>query len=279
MLGRRCKVESSCHGLVLISNECSKFLMNLITSEAIKLQPFGFFKAFFEHYVHVLGYNDTNVDYKIVTILCCRARLEPELPKTKVDVYSVKTKTWKSLPDSSYDHYESFESFGYGQDGVLLNGYVHLLATDNQTQVSSPAPTVTTVFNLTHERFDKVVPSPKDIANIHCGRLTTCGGCLALILCYYYYDFDVWVMKDCGVQESWTRFTIACRPYGGFSGFRPTYLLSDDKVVFVVDCWKWVALTPSSGVWRDLEMVGFPNENVYDILTFKESLLSPNYGS
>ncbi|CAI9094619.1 OLC1v1030382C1 [Oldenlandia corymbosa var. corymbosa] len=267
---KRVFVVGSCHGLVLLANDKrTMILMNPTTLEAVEIPKFGLSLDPFvgDEMLCGLGYDETNNDYKIVTFPHYD-RDEQDYAETFADVYSVRTKTWKRLAKSRY-------SLPYITAGVLANGCLHWIAKDTKT---AGHPLVIAAFDLAREEF-KEVPPPRDI-NISSARLTVLGGCFACFDNALGFNgssvMNFWVMYDYGEQESWIQFNISdckCICYL----YRIVGLLRDDELVMVDNRKRLVMYSLSSRVLRDMNIVGAPYRFGYQVMTFKESLLSPNY--
>ncbi|CAI9118802.1 OLC1v1020415C1 [Oldenlandia corymbosa var. corymbosa] len=264
-------MESSCHGLVLLISQHCTFLMNPLTSELVKIPSFASSSAP-DHVPrdmeHVLGYDGTNDDYKIVLISYPRDGFSIDDPVTNVDIYSTISRTWKHLGNSTYHHCSS-----YAKNGVFLNGYAHFLAPDHSTSSST---SVIAVFDLTHEKFDNVLPPPPNFeSDLIEGRLmTTSEGCLALIL-KSNYDFDIWE----------TGYAYSVKSSGAWRDMEVVGFSEGlDGALRYIECADFADdLDDDEEAWRDMEaawkdlIVEFPNCFGTATLTFKESLLPPNY--
>ncbi|KAH9620941.1 hypothetical protein KSS87_015495, partial [Heliosperma pusillum] len=146
------------------------------------------------------GYDLVNDDYKVIALSCYF--LEPKdedeprpEPKMFANVYSVKKGTWKQV-----------ESFPYLYDyaGVFVGGSIHWIATNYWDD----SPFIVG-FDVTEEKLWKV-PAPGVINGDPCehDELIILGGCLCMCNSFPRDKIDIWVMKEYGVIESWTKFTI-----------------------------------------------------------------------
>ncbi|KAM1227612.1 hypothetical protein ACFX2I_006852 [Malus domestica] len=90
-----------------------------------------------------------------------------------------------------------------GPAEALLNGTVHWVTTRHKHQ---PGPGLHIVsFDVAEEKF-------KEIERPGCGSLDICNfhlvviyGCLSAVVCHDRGQIDIWVMKEYGVKESWTK--------------------------------------------------------------------------
>lgn len=198
------KVVGSCNGLALVvSEEGSKYLINPTTLEHAKvsnspvaLDPQISFS------MHGFGYDSVNDDYKIVTLSYYDTdnEHEPDCADTFLDVYSAKKGSWRRLGSSPYDH-----AVPTDDSGKFLNGALHWLASSTNPGYSS----VIAAFNLADEVFQELTPpATLDKDKFVFNRLVVLEGCLCMVDDHFHDHIDVWVMKEYGDGESWTKFTI-----------------------------------------------------------------------
>lgn len=181
-----------------------------------------------------LGYDSLNNDYKVVCI--CYYNDYGAIAgcaDNVVSVYALRTNSWKRIENSPYDHsqhdpnsWKRIENSPYDhsqndpKSGVLVGGALHWIARNG-------AEDVIVALNLTDERF-RTMPSPGSLT----GQLTVIGRCLFVFAIGYHHPFthtDVWVMKEYGLSDSWTKFTFTYDIYW----WRPLSLLRTGQVLFV----------------------------------------------
>lgn len=83
---------------------------------------------------------------------------------------------------------------------------------------------------------------------------------------------DVWMMKEYGVEESWTKFCVDGIDF--FDFLKPLCFIRDDEVVVSVDGKKLMVYNMQEERSRDLEVDGIP-DRFESVGTFVESLVSP----
>ncbi|XP_074289768.1 F-box/kelch-repeat protein At3g06240-like [Silene latifolia] len=264
----------SCDGLILIKNNRSKRqLVNPTTNEARELPvlPYALYpRASFTMYG--LGYDHVNDDYKVVTLSYCDTDNQRGIDCTEmfVNVYSVRNGTWKPAESSPYDH-----SVGHVTSGVYASGFVHWIAC-NTTDYSS----VIVGFDLTKEEFCKVAaPSSFDGQNFVFKSLMVFGGCLC-IPSWSNDEIEIWVMKEYGVKESWTKFSIV-NPEA--LEFRPVLCMSGQREIVMVkdedkEDEKLVMYNLDSATFKDITIHGGVDE-FHIGGNFVETLVSPYYNN
>jgi len=107
--------------------------------------------------------------------------------------------------------------------GVCVDGHIHWLASSSaEYRLSIVA------FDLAEEKFCEVPPpSLIEGAKIVVFRLTVLGGCRCM---FNHIEKSGWVMKECRVRESWTKFAMNV-PMSG--EIRHSYLLGQEQGVLL----------------------------------------------
>ncbi|XP_059628428.1 F-box protein CPR1-like [Cornus florida] len=270
------KMVGSCNGLILLVNdERTMFLWNPSTSEFSELPkcPFYALNPVVPTYtMYGLGYVSSLDDYKVVIVLHYSNSdkvvqvLHYSNSDTFIGVYTLRTNSWSSnwIPDFPYHRIRGPES------GVLVDGSLHWLA-----YKSSNHRYVICAFDLTDEKFrDVLVPRSLNYPNPETPNdLGVLGGCLTTLACRDCSQIDIWVMKEYGVSESWTKFTIYIKsmPFGPTLMFSPV-----DGVLLLIDRNKLVACNLKEETLRDIKVHGIPY-SFRAKKTYVESLISPHY--
>ncbi|KAI8011655.1 F-box/kelch-repeat protein [Camellia lanceoleosa] len=198
------EILGSCNGLVLALNESdvAMYLLNPSTRESKKIpeSPFAL------NSVNAcnrcgLGYDSMSDGFKIVMLSYYDGGVDEESGATTetntiVSVYSLKSDSWRKIQGSSYLHCAGDPS------GVYLNGCIHWQALRGSDYIS-----VIVAFDLGNEVFWEFLPPPLVTnAVLPWFYPPVLGG----FLCLPAYT-DVWVMKEYGKKESWTKFSFCKR--------------------------------------------------------------------
>lgn len=264
------RVHGSCDGLLLVGNwDGEIFVLNPITNE-IREVPKSPFALNFEEtgILYGFGYDSVSHDYKIVTISydCDEDEDGPYNTEMFVNVYSLKTGTWKKSESSPYDHAPAqFTS------GVFVDGCIHWLGYTMDCK-----PTIV-AFDLALEKF-REVPPPSSIgctmSLFQCRfvigfcDLVVLGGCLCT---FNERENIIWVMKEYGVKESWTKFTIDDPEV---VEIRPICMFGREEVV-LKDRENLVVYNLEEETVKDIVVHGIPRD-LFDEASFVESLVSPH---
>ncbi|KAF5791011.1 putative F-box domain-containing protein [Helianthus annuus] len=248
------EILGTCMGLVLARDDDDTiFLMNPTTQVLWKLpvSPFalpveddkflGKWRAkFFVRYG--FGYDSANDDFKVVSISFWNPEsgLDPECTDTFVRVYSLRNNSWSKLPNSRYDH-----GTFYAVSGALVNQNYHWLVS-RSTIVG---------FSFTEEEFSEI-RLPGSIEKAGFFDVVDMNGKLGVFVGVVEVGFELWVMEEYGVSESW-RCMVS---YNGFgSPVRPVCLVegSNRDIVFE-DLGRVLVYNIDQRRCRNVRMVGGP---------------------
>ncbi|KAL3505734.1 hypothetical protein ACH5RR_031116 [Cinchona calisaya] len=260
-------VVGSCNGLVLVLNEeHNVFLANPTTLELLEIPNFSLAVDSGNSFSwYGFGYDSASDDYKIVTLLNSDMGIGDHCASTIVDVYSVKMRAWRRLGNSPYHH-----SLYDLDSGVYINGAIHWLASFAVGNFS-----VIAAFDLASEEFKEVQPpSALDKGNFKCNKLVVLKGCLGMVVNHFNGQTDVWIMKEYGMGESWTKFTIDGLEH--FDVLKPIYQLGNEVVVLDKNC-EFAMYNLKEGTLRDMVIADNPDIFIYSAMSFVESLVSPRF--
>ncbi|KAK9741609.1 hypothetical protein RND81_03G117100 [Saponaria officinalis] len=272
----------SCDGLILLEDDAKRTLLfNPTTKEVRELPvPSHAFDCFYRYPLYGLGYDHVNDDYKVVSPSYYHTELELAFV---VHVYSVRTGAWKEADSSLYEprsvrkctrrKVESF-TFELGYEmymtGVFVDGSVHWVAT-NTTNLSS----FIVGFDLADEIL-RIIPTPRSVYGIDFlyDILRELGGCLCTLSVSSNKETNIWVMKEYGVEQSWTKLTIV----DGVSEYMPHLCVPGRREVVMVKDERtegedWVIYNLDSATFKSITIQGA--RYVYFGGCFRETLVSP----
>ncbi|CAL5337771.1 hypothetical protein CsSME_00021061 [Camellia sinensis var. sinensis] len=269
------EILGSCNGLVLALNEfdVDKYLLNPSTGESKKISESPFALDSVNAYNRCgLGYDSTTDDYKVVMLSYYGGGgVDDESGATTetntiVSVYSLKSDSWRKIQGSSYLHCAA------DPPGVYLNGCVHWFA-----QRGSDYFPVIVAFDLGNETFREFLPPPFVNNAVFLDEYNNVvspwfyPAVLGGYLCLQAFT-DVWVMKEYGKKESWTKFTIG-KP-DDISRIELMDLLEDGEFLFSRDEEQLVVYNSKDETSRDMVVCGIPGIFTSGG-TYVESLISP----
>lgn len=192
-------IENSCNGLLCLIDETGyddPVICNPILGEFIYLPKSSNKKDNALFFSVGLGFNPKKNQYKVIRMFS-RLTTDPatafsrRLGGSMAEIHTIGTDSWRSVEILAFNRY--FES-----NPVYLNVALHwIYGKDGYKCIGS--------FDLEEEQFHSFsIPSPP-----HQQRAYLKMGVLGGSLCVYYTDayghIDIWVMKDYGISESWTR--------------------------------------------------------------------------
>lgn len=214
----------SCNGLVCILLIPSTMILWNPAMRRSKVLPNSGTNVF-DHYskTYGFGYDELHDDYKVVEIF--KVMLNMDTYQTKLQVYSLRSNSWKTL--SNWPH----DGDIFGGSGKFFNGAIHWSVQDP----NRPSKYTIDSLDLSSDTFKKLdAPSFEDDDDVRI-KLDILQGCLALS-CERDTYMDIWLMYEYGVQASWTKvvrvlFFVSLREHQ-FVGSTPIFLTEDGKIVF-----------------------------------------------
>ncbi|XP_058213035.1 F-box/kelch-repeat protein At3g06240-like [Rhododendron vialii] len=223
--------------------------------------------------IYGLSYDSASDDFKVVMAI----RPSRKNAKTVVHVFSARLSSWNRIGDFGYQIHGR-------TSGTVLNGAPHSVV----ERLGAEMGAVIVYFDATEEKF-KEVPSPDcEGANIlvsSCGvGLGVLGGSLCVVKRHYEghasCHADVWVMKEYGVKESWSKLFVVPIESGEFSSYRcmPLYYANDGEVVMVLDSEKLVSYNPEENSYQTISIAEVRLDQ-FDVALYVESLASPHGGN
>ncbi|XP_026404795.1 F-box protein CPR1-like isoform X1 [Papaver somniferum] len=266
----------SCHGLVCIGRDIYSdvgvlHIYNPSTTKCRKLPtPTITFDEKCVNYLSLSGYGfgyDSKVeDYKFVVLM--------NVPGgSGVGVYTLRTNSWKSLK-----HFIPFRLVS-ARRGVLANEFTHCHWLAVPWSNGSTKHWVILSFDFSSETFQQV-PPPKTV-HAHYSELRICGfeGSLCLIVKKDKVYLDIWVQKDYGVSDSWTKqFTISSQPQvgGSLSFVKPLKSFKNGEILMLQNGCSLVLYDPES---KSLRTLRSGIENIWGVEIYVKSLVSVTLGS
>ncbi|KAK9726059.1 hypothetical protein RND81_05G187200 [Saponaria officinalis] len=167
--------------------------------------------------------------------------------------------------------------------GILVNGALHFLSTEIPEQ---NVPDQIVSFNLTDESYYSV-PQPKLNGTSHWLTIGVLDGCLSLVdnCCSEDHHYSVWIMKEYGVQKSWSKLYRIEYPEHWFhtgtqgeqtpAALRPISFSKNRRELFFMVLFSHLVSYDSEK--KTLHQVVHPNDQIvtWDMLIYEETLTSP----
>ncbi|GMY35147.1 F-box protein CPR1-like [Fagus crenata] len=207
------------------------------------------------------GYDSFADDYKLVRVVA----FATESYETEVKLYSLRTNSWKRIEDFPY-------SVPNKCHGIFVSGALHWL-------VSSEDDLVCTYFvtslDLAEEKYGLLQLPDYESGQSYC-EIGVLGGCLCMYRFVSDITFEVWFMREYGMIESWTKFSITVPHITGLENFvhvKPLCCTENGQIILRVGRKKLVMYSPKEELFRYLLFHGMSEHSV--AVTYVESLVSP----
>ncbi|KAG5551601.1 hypothetical protein RHGRI_009870 [Rhododendron griersonianum] len=209
LLGHR--VVNSCNGLLCLYDQSDPvFVCNPVLGEYISI-PLSQHMGRYDHTTSAFGFSPKTKKYKVLQLFLKFVSYESETYEAEAEIYTLGEGPWRSLGRVPF-HPDS-QSFYASLSGALdwfnhsfyasLNGAFHWLTFDRAS------PDFIRCFDFDSERFRVVCEPPefgthkKEFPN-HMS-LGVLGGSLSICDFSSPICVEIWIMKDYGIKESWTK--------------------------------------------------------------------------
>ncbi|PSS05964.1 F-box protein [Actinidia chinensis var. chinensis] len=266
------RILGSCNGLICLSDDYSTHtdtivIWNPSVRRSVTLPKPGFPHATQGTCLLGFGFDALSNDYKVVRIVYehnvpddSYYRLPPN-----VEIYALSTGNWRSISGAS-PNYVMYRFFPLP---ALMNGAVHWVA--NGQGNSSSVHNLVAAFDMCDEVFREIM-MPDDLVETEVLKLSisVLGTSLALIQYEKIWQSEycwVWMMKEYGAAESWTRlFTIDMR-----FGIRKVVGFQNNQVLLSARIKGLILYDPKS---QQVEYLGIHGTNrSFYVDTYVESLV------
>ncbi|XP_004305455.1 PREDICTED: F-box/kelch-repeat protein At3g23880-like [Fragaria vesca subsp. vesca] len=193
------RIVGSCNGLILLSDdyltETNTFILWNPSIRKFITLPKPHIPHSQYYTVYGFGFDAQRDDYKILQLVYeGHNRAGPE-----VELYSLSSGSWKSITAAS----PKYEIAPTMWSQVFVNGFIHFIGYSKKGEAFR---NVVVGFDVCQEAFHEI-KLPKDLASeVPNMFITVIGKCLAV----QHYDSvreccNLWVMREYGVVESWTK--------------------------------------------------------------------------
>ncbi|KAK2441372.1 F-box/kelch-repeat protein [Trifolium repens] len=271
----RYSIVGSCNGILCVvhdaySSKSSIQLWNPSIRKVRELPPFG--EPPHPSYSHNygFGYDSVTDNYKVVVVSFYRTPDDEFTDKTEVKVNTLGTNFWKNMQEFPFGTPDCIGS------GTFVSGTINWVASKHWHE----SPCFIVSLDLGKESFRKVLLPDLEEVDASMLYLSVLRDCLCMT-----YDHDVWIMKDYGNKESWTKlFTVSYMrdPSKSYDLTEIVYMFEDGQVLLQTLGGDWysklILYDPRIGTFKFIE---FQNNNICDPIARDgpkvciESLISP----
>ncbi|KAA8526574.1 hypothetical protein F0562_008223 [Nyssa sinensis] len=167
--------------------------------------------------------------------------------KLETEINTLGTNLWRKV-DNPPDYLQWLSR------GCFLNGGLHWIVHDSNNRFKSLC-----VFDFGDEQF-RPVPSPSHFVANHEGtvdqmNMALLGGCLAIYQYSSDYQLDIWLMKDYGGKESWTKEFVIETPTKSFL-YQPLALLDNGEIFLLLNLNSLVSYSKVCQIFSSVEIDG-----------------------
>ncbi|KAK3018504.1 hypothetical protein RJ639_003589 [Escallonia herrerae] len=208
-------VLGSCDGLCLLQggpNDDDAVLFNPSTRKyrCLPATPIEYPKKCANYFLSFgFGYDLVNDDYKVLKTTEFRNKRDGWI-STGAKVFSLKSNSWKTVQNfggGCHPPYPNRQVWG-----VHVKGFLHSVMKLSTKPHGSPIAVLG--FDLCDEKcsFVALPDFASTEKNLFERNVVEFGGCLCVLDVYGDFRTDVWVMKDYGVRESWSKVASVAPP-------------------------------------------------------------------
>ncbi|KAF3672380.1 putative NADP-dependent alkenal double bond reductase P2-like [Capsicum annuum] len=261
-----CKFLGSCNGLICLTPMSFKLMLwNPCTGKYKEFQD-SYAQSVGSCYIRYgFGYDVVNDDFKVVKIFSFA--IDEVKYENVVKIYSLRGDSWKIG--------EGFVS-GYmnAQSGVFVNGFLHWEVSN--CRGSGDCSEIMTL-DLATETYGVMGLPNCEKGNVSWG-LSVVGGNLVACCNYYPNRTDMWVMKEYGVEKSWTKLVSLLSPFGRMGYISPLFVSENGDEVLVKLGTDISLYETRNASYKSLEIHSAGYRLQVQAITYIESLASPHVG-
>ncbi|KAL2473439.1 F-box protein CPR30 [Forsythia ovata] len=224
-----------------------------------------------------LGYDSRNNDYKVVRVVeFCKDTSRAWVCST-TEIYSLKSNSWNRVPVFPYPLPHMNEN-SEKWDVHVVHGALHTLVEDFLHVYSAKSFRIM-AFSVENENHYEVMLPPNIQIKDAIMKLDVLRGCLCLVCASNARVNNIWVMKEYGVEESWTQLLSVGPPsilsfWKSLAYLKPlAYSKNGEKVLLNCDEKRLVWYDLSRKTIRNVNISGLPNKFYPEVCV--ESLVCP----
>ncbi|OIT36499.1 f-box protein [Nicotiana attenuata] len=200
------EIIGSCNGFICLMNSCTYgrtrlvYICNPLLGDCFKLK---YPDKSVCHVAWGFCFSESSGQYKLLRSVWDR----PELYELEVYTLGVDKK-WRNVGEVRPHPRGSLTN-------VNVNGFLHWMDSENHKKSASASASASIYsFNIRTEEVKSVPPPPGLETPSSCLRLVELGNCVCLSDNSYSQHVDIWLMKEYGIAESWTkdRILMDCIP-------------------------------------------------------------------
>lgn len=269
--GSQINIWGSCNGILCICNVAEDIALWNPSTRKYRILPSlpperrcdGVLRFSLESYG--FGFDSVHDDFKLLKISQYIGLEDPVDFDSHVKVFSMKKFCW--MPIESMTYILRYTS----KMGVFVNSALHWVVSKN---LGTESAELVVAFDLGTDKFEEI-PLP-ELTDSQCEiHVDVLGGCLCSLANYDRVRFEVWVMKEYGVKESWMKLLIVSQVdfVGSIKSVKPlSYSKTGRKVLLLHNRRKLMWYDLHTQTVHDAVIDGLPHS--FDAETLVESLIS-----
>ncbi|CAA2957254.1 F-box CPR30-like [Olea europaea subsp. europaea] len=272
-------ISNSCNGLILVMSDplVPPVLWNPF-SRKFKILPDAPIEypaplLCLSQVFYGLGYDLRNDDYKVVRVVEFCSESSRACLCSATDIYRLKSNSWNRVTAFPYPLprvNENCEKW----DVQVVHGAFHTLVEDFLAKSFKIM-----AFGIENENHYEVMLPPNIVIKNANRKLDVLGGCLCLVSASNSGVTDIWVMKEYGVEESWTQLLSVGSPsilsfWKSLVCLKPlAYSKNGEKVLLNCDEKRLVWYDLITKTTRNVNISGLPDKFYPEVCV--ESLVCP----
>lgn len=257
-------VVGSFNGLVCLAiEEDSIFLWNPSTRKSRRLRSPEINMRFGCYIIYGFGYDECGDDFKVVGIFCVFRN--GYAYETEVKVYSSKADCWRRIEDFPF-------GIPLDDSGKFANGALHWAAS-RDIRSGSPNSWIVVSLDLAKETYGEVL-QPSYGEGEYDLTLGVLGEYLCILCNYGRTRTDVWIMKEYGVRESWTKLVTIPYLKETMTYSKPLGISENGDILLEFES-HLILYNANDSIFKDPEIHKF--DGCLEADTYVESLVSPNF--
>lgn len=269
--GSQINIWGSCNGILCICNVAEDIALWNPSTRKYRILPSlpperrcdGVLRFSLESYG--FGFDSVHDDFKLLKISQYIGLEDPVDFDSHVKVFSMKKFCW--MPIESMTYILRYTS----KMGVFVNSALHWVVSKN---LGTESAELVVAFDLGTDKFEEI-PLP-ELTDSQCEiHVDVLGGCLCSLANYDRVRFEVWVMKEYGVKESWMKLLTVSQVdfVGSIKSVKPlSYSKTGRKVLLLHNRRKLMWYDLHTQTVHDAVIDGLPHS--FDAETLVESLIS-----
>lgn len=264
-------VIDSCDGIIFFRvqynyKHCNMVAWNPCTRKLKTLPPLNL-PGHTLNTLYSVGYDSFTDNYKVIVVACYQHYNSYKFCKTQVKVHTLGSNVWRRIPDFPSEN----KGVPEGRVGKFVSGAIHWVIKDQDNDSSW----VILSLDLGNESYQEILQPDYGVhQRLRYFSLGVCRDCL-WVLAHTTTFLNIWVMKDYGNKDSWTKlFSVPFKEFSDNCYAPVLFIYEEDDQVLLDFCGKLYVYNYKNGT---VKISGIQNLAFTDFSSnvYVESLVSP----